>query len=156
MFYNFDVFRWVRQQLPPILRQSVLLSLLLALVSPLVMLYEAFSAYRRSVNRQLSYNAFVIYLEKFLNDLYNNEYYIFIEDVRGEATLFMARKEENKPKDYFSLVSEGKPVYVADTDRLVGSFIVWVPNALADETPTISRWVEYYKFAGTTFEIQLY
>lgn len=157
---RYDPYRWIAHQLPPILRRRLLYAMLMALVYPVRTLFNTFYSYASGIEGQLSYNALTIYLEKYLNDLFfftDNE--IYIVDYIGEATLYLAHRDEDKTTDYFSLMSEGKnPVYVSTTDALVGGFTVMVPEviATAENLSVISRWVNYYKYAGTQFNIKTY
>lgn len=157
---RYDPYRWVAHQLPPILRHRLLYALLMALVYPVRVLFDTFYSYASGIEGQLSYNALTIYLEKYLNDLFyftDNE--IYIVDYIGEATLYLAHRDEGKHEDCLSLRSGGKdPVYIGTTDARVGGFTVMVPDviATAENLSLISRWVNYYKYGGTQFTIKTY
>lgn len=159
MFYSFDIVKWVRSLLPPILRRNVVLAFVQSLIWPMVYVYELFSLYTQDIRQQLSYNAFTIYLEKFLNGLFGLDHEIYIEDYREEPTIYLAREAEKVQPDYFSRASESAdPVYVSNSDLLIGGFYVMVPSSVATEEniALITRWVNYYRFAGTTFSIKKY
>lgn len=158
MLYNFDVNRWIVSMIPAIMRKKALYALLKALLYPLQFICLAFETLRNSTLLKLSYNAFAVYLEKFLNDLLKTEG-IVIEDYVLEMTLYLSHKEENYPVDYISLKAEKLPsVYVSNDNRLVGGFYVKVPETVAtpEVIATIRKWVEFYKYAGTRYEIIIY
>ena len=161
MFYRFDIDRWILQQLPPALRRRTVFAILQAFLYPLKQLVQTFSVYREAVVRQLSYNAFEIYLQKWLNDLFFYEYndiYITDEEIpvptlsfinEGDAPVYMTFINEDPavPLDLFS----SKP-----DDRL-GAFVVHVPPVMtAADIAVVEQWVNYYKFAGTQFRIEQY
>lgn len=159
MKYRFDIRRFAYLMLPPILRQPVLWAVVCACVDGLSNVHSSFRAYAEMISDRLSYNAFVIYLEKMLNDLFSVEGMIYIEDYRIESTLYLALREEGRDPDYLAFKDEGgKNVYVSRDDRLIGGFYVWIPITL--DTPenryTISKWVNYYKYTGTQFSIKTY
>ncbi len=159
MFYNFDVIKWVRQQLPPMLRRDGLFALLQCLVWPLGYIYNLFALYIKGVRQQLSYNAFTIYLERFLNGLFGLDHGIYIIDYRIELTTYLAKHSEQMQPDYFSRYSETVDiVYISNSDMLAGGFNIMIPASLAteDNIALIKKWVNYYKFAGTTFTIKQY
>lgn len=158
MFYRFDVDRWIIQQLPPILRRPAVYAFLRALLFPLKQLLQSFTAYREAIDRQLSYNAFEIYLEKWLNDvLFFPAGTIYITDEVLPIVALSLQSEGNDPV-YMSNADEDPAtplqLYSTPPDMIIGEFIVHVPTGLSDEQLAIIRqWVDYYKFAGTQYRI---
>lgn len=158
MFFRFDVDRWIIQQLPPILRRSAIYAFLRSLLFPLKQMMQAFEAYRESVSRQLSYNAFEIYLEKWLNDvLFFPAGTIYLSDEILPIVALSMESEGDAPV-YMSFVDEDPAaplqLYSTPPDAIIGEFIVHVPTGLSDEQLAIIRqWVDYYKFAGTQYRI---
>ena len=161
MFYLFDVDRWIIQQLPPVLRRPGLYAFLRALLYPIKQLMQSLTAYREAIDRQLSYNAFEIYLEKWLNDV------LFYDP----GTIYIT--DEVLPIPALSLQSEGDaPVYMTDADEdpavpldlystepdvILGEFVVHVPSGISEEDiALVEQWVNYYKFAGTQYRIEIY
>ena len=98
MFYRFDVDRWIIHQLPPVLRRQGVFAFLRALLFPLKQLVQTFTAYREAAMRQLSFNAFTIYLEKWLNDIFFYEYNdIYITDEVLQAPALSYQSETPDP-----------------------------------------------------------
>ena len=161
MFYRFDVDRWIIHQLPPVLRRRGVFAFLRAMLYPLKQLMQTFTAYREAAMRQLSFNAFTIYLEKWLNDLFFFEYNdIYITDDRLLPAFLYEWNEFDVPV-YMTFVDEDPAVpmelYSTPPDDRIGFFIVNVPPVLSSEDiAVVEQWVNYYKFAGTQFTISQY
>lgn len=161
MFFLFDVEKWIIHQLPPILRRSGIYAFLRTMLYPLKQLQTAFLNYRSQVNRQLTYNAFQDYLERFLNGLFFFEgRVIYITDVKTELA-YLAYASESAEDVYMSFVNED-PSYSlnlssVDPSQITGQFVVHVPAALTEaDVATVTNWVNYYKMAGTQFTIEVY
>jgi hypothetical protein len=161
MFFLFDVDKWIIHQLPPILRRSGIYAFLRTLLYPLKQLQTTFLNYRSQVNRQLTYNAFQDYLERFLNSLFFFEgRVIYITDVETEV-VYLAYASESEEDVYMSFVNE-TPAYPlnlssVDPSQITGQFVVHVPAALTEaDVATVTNWVNYYKMAGTQFTIEVY
>lgn len=161
MFFLFDVDKWIIHQLPPILRRSGIYAFLRTMLYPLKQLQTAFLNYRSQVNRQLTYNAFQDYLERFLNGLFFFEgRVIYITDVETEV-VYLAYASESAEDVYMSFVNED-PSYSlnlssVDPSKITGQFVVHVPAALTEaDVATVTNWVNYYKMAGTQFTIEVY
>ena len=161
MFFLFDVDKWIIHQLPPILRRSGIYAFLRTMLYPLKQLQAAFLNYRSQVNRQLTYNAFQDYLERFLNGLFFFEgRVIYITDVKTEVA-YLAYASESVEDVYMSFVNEA-PSYSlnlssVDPSQITGQFVVHVPAALTEaDVATVTNWVNYYKMAGTQFTIEVY
>ena len=161
MFFRFDTDRWIIDQLPPVLRHQTVYAFLRAMLYPVAQLMQIFTAFREAAVRRLSANSFVIYLEKWLNDVFfypSGTIYITEEVIpyvelsfqsEGNAPVYMTFADENPlvPLDLYSFSPLTK----------IGRFVVHVPAAMtAADLATVSEWVEYYKFAGTQFRIEIY
>lgn len=161
MFFLFDIDKWIIHQLPPVLRREGVYAFLRTLLYPLKQLQSAFQAYREQVNRQLTYNSFNDYLERFLNGIFFFEgRVIYITDVETELT-YLAYQAETAETVYMSFVNE-TPAYSLDLSSvdpslITGQFVVHVPAALSEaDVATVRNWVNYYKMAGTQFTIEVY
>ena len=161
MFYQFDIDRWIIHQLPPVLRNSVVYAFLRTFVYPVKQLFETFSAYREAATRQLSFNAFTIYLQKWLNDVFfytRDEIYI-TDEVYPIAALSFA--SEAADPVYMTGADEVPSValelYSTPPDDKIGGFVVHVPAAMtSSDIAVVEQWVNYYRFAGTQFRIVKY
>jgi hypothetical protein len=158
MFYNFDINRWIAILIPGIMRKKFLYSIIKAMLYPVALIYRAFDTYRKGIEERLSYNAITIYLEKFLNDLLRTDG-IYIVDRIIEQTLHLSYISEKDVEDYMTMKSErNNSVYLSNSDRLVGGFLIMVPLHVAttDNLESIRRWVNYYKYAGVQYTIKIY
>jgi len=161
MFYHFDVDKWIIHLLPPILRKASIYAFLRTMLYPVKQLQAAFLAYKSGVDRQLTYNSFKDYLERFLNGLFFFEYNaIYITDVETEGVYLSYQSEAVDPV-YMSYQSEDPATAIQlssiDPDKVTGEFVVHVPEALsAADRATVTNWVNYYKMAGTQFTLEVY
>lgn len=162
MFYHFDVDKWIIHVLPPVLRKNSIYAFLRAFLYPVKQLQEAFLAYVTAVNTRLQYNASVVSLEHFLNGLFFFEYRaIYITENEVDDQVFLAFASESEDPVYMSFSNEAPatPVVLSSLapGNVHGSFIVHVPAALSEaDRATVADWVNYYKFAGTEFTIEVY
>lgn len=161
MFYHFDVDKWIIHLLPPALRKASIYAFLRCLLFPVKQLQAAFLTYKEGVDRQLTYNAFNDYLQRFLNGLFFFEYdAIYITDVVQDLT-YLAFESEALSPVYMSFQDETPATALElsskDPSIISGVFVVHVPAALSQaDIATVANWVNYYKMAGTEFTIEVY
>lgn len=161
MFYRFDVDKWIIHLLPPVLRKRSIYAFLRALLYPVKQLQAAFLAYKEGVDTQLAHNSFTDFLERFLNGLFFFEYNaIYITDVENDR-VFLSFISEGFAPVYDSFQGEDPEADITlnsfSPDKISGSFTVHVPAALSEEDiAVITNWVNYYRFAGTKFNIEVY
>ena len=161
MFYHFDVNKFILHLLPPVLRKASIYAFLRAMLYPVKQLHATFLAYKLTVDRQLTYNSFQNYLERFLNGVFYFDYKaIYITDVEVSGTT-LAYQNESVPPVYMSYISEGPsvelPLSSLPPDVYYGEFIIHVPSVLSEaDIASIRNWANYYKYAGTTFRIEVY
>ena len=161
MFYHFDVDKWIIHLLPPVLRRASIYAFLRSMLYPVKQLQEAFLSYKLGIDRQLTYNSFQNYLERFLNGLFFFEYdAIYITDVELEETTLAYQSESVDPV-YMSFQDETQAAALQlsslNPDDITGKFVVHVPAALSEaDRATVTNWVNYYKMAGTEFTLEVY
>ena len=158
MFYNFNVMTWIMHQLPAVLRRPRMIAFIKAMTASLGPTASALRSYTSQVMEQLSYNAFTVYLQRFLNRLLDLEDgSIYIVDYIGEATLYLSLRSERDDDDYMSL-RPGEAAYLTNSDAIVGGFTVMVPEAAATDRniADMTAWINYYKDAGTSFNFKTY
>lgn len=158
MFYNFNIMTWVMHQLPPVLRLPRLIAFIKAMTAPLGLTASALHSYTSQVMEQLSYNALAIYLQRFLNRLLDlPDGSIYIVDYIDEATLYLSLRSEGDEDDCLSL-RPGEAVYLTNSDAIAGGFTVMVPEASATDRniADMTAWINYYKYAGTSFNFKTY
>lgn len=161
MFYHFDVDKWIIHLLPPVLRKASIYAFLRCMLYPVKQLQSAFLAYKEGIDRQLTYNAFNDYLERFLNGIFFFEYKaIYITDVEYDRAYLALASEAVSPV-YMSFQSEDPALALElsslDPSAITGRFVVHVPAALSQaDIATVTNWVNYYKMAGTEFTVEVY
>ena len=143
------------------LRKSAVYAFLRAFLHPVKQLLATFSALRDATTRQLSFNAFTIYLQKWLNDVFfyeHGEIYITDEELPVPALSF---NDESDAPVYVTAIDEDPAValdlYSAPPGSKFGVFVVHVPPVMTQaDISVVEEWVNYYKFAGTQFRIEQY
>lgn len=161
MFYHFDIDKWIIHLLPPVLRKSTIYAFLRALLYPIKQLQAAFLTYKSMVDRQLTYNSFQDYLERFLNGLFffeGNVIYITDEELQFSALSYESELAETV---YMSFQDEtpATPLNLGSVppSAAFGRFVVHVPAALSEaDIATVTNWTNYYKMAGTQFKVEVY
>lgn len=132
---------------------------LYSLIQPIIELYAIFSSYRIQALYTLSFTGQVIYLEKLLNDTFNNGgTEIFIED-GGKIAPFIFNTEENEPDLFIYNTEENEPdFFIYNTEEYPGNidFIVKVPTALVFDDNHMKSLINKYKLAGKNYTIQTY
>ena len=162
MFYRFDIDKWVIHMMPPVLRKKSMYAFLRVLVFPIKQLVSAFLTYKDSIDKQLTYNSFTNYLERFLNGLFFfDDGVIYITEERFEGQVFLSFANEQADPVYVSMRSEdpASPLWLSSIspDLIYGTFIVHVPSVLSEaDRSIIFNWVNYYRMAGTEFSIEVY
>lgn len=161
MFRNFNIEKFSLKLLPPILRTTRIKALLLALIKPLKQIVSKFNALVALADVRLSHGAFTGHLAKYLNDLFGLDGEIYIEDRAKDMTVYLHRRGDDYDGVYMSFKSEEVDTLVLPSERpgrIVGGFAVMVPEHIATEENlrTIRKWVEYYKYVGTNYTIEIY
>lgn len=161
MYRNFNLYAFAVRLLPTFLRKDVIKAVLWAILNPLDDLVGRFNSVVNESDRRLSHNSFTIYLEKFLNDLFGVQGLIYITDFINDWSIYLSMMEESYDYDLMTMREENLPTMVFPSEppwTLKGRFIVNIPASLdsAENRNLISRWVNYYKFAGTNFTIETY
>src|SRR5574343_779038 len=146
----------VNQNLPPKTGADVPITKawLYSLIQPIIELYAIFSSYRIQALYTLSFTGQVIYLEKLLNDTFNNGgTEIFIED-GGKIAPFIFNTEENEPDLFIYNTEENEPdLFIYNTEEYPGNvdFIVKVPTALVFDDNHMKSLINKYKLAGKNY-----
>jgi len=159
MSYNFDVKKLCRMLLPPVLRKKVLLAFVDSIAEPLLSMEGKTSDYADNTLLRLSYNAFTNYLERFLNEKFGGG--IYISDYVNDDLFYMSFPNEIADVVYMGEAGEAgynPPIYLSSAQplQLSGGFIVNIPERLSGSAADVGKWVDYYKFAGTEYNITIY
>ena len=171
MWYQFDIFKFAVQLVPPILRCKILIVFLDVITLPLRYIYNNFLSHREIVNKRLNITAGVQYNEKALNDVFflkNREIYILSNE--SDGIMYWHYESEQKENIYMALENEEQPLYFrfqGEADYKA-SFTVYIPTFLCtsldeeedeyngENLRTIITWLNYYKPTGKTYSIELY
>lgn len=159
---NYTAFK--EQLLPLLLRQPKLLAVLKALLSPLVLLYNDFFAFKTAAIYKTEHNAAITLLEKMLNDGFDNVLRrIFINNAEITATQHYYDEANGDPL-YFYDEGNGDPQWFFDIETFNvyrSDFTVFLPMAMRpldpeDEERLLTRIradLDYYKMYGTKYTI---
>lgn len=161
MFRLFNLYTLFLRLLPPILRTDGVKAFIWAMLAPLDYIVSKFKRAVDSSDLRLSHNAFTMYLEKYLNGLFGLDGEIYIRDIIDDFSVYLSRKAEVSDYDIMTKKAEGLETIVLPREkpgRLIGKFGVYIPASLDTEEDRrlIEYWVRYYKYAGTTFRIEIY
>lgn len=153
---EFDIFGFVRQYLPPVLRKDKLLAFLNALVYSIHILWIKFKEWTAEQDYLLNISPTVIHLQNFLNDLYDPVHRRILILTRNVDALYLPLESEAYTPEYFALESENEPTYILLYGEIVsnyGSFIVIVPNDINSEK--VRQTIDKYKLVGKKHTIQI-
>lgn len=150
----------VKEALPTFKRKTRYLALLQAIARPLATLNQTFAAYRTQSLYRLRFSGQTIYLEHYLNDLYDpTSRQIYIENLEREFVYVYNRAEGVDPEHLFNLGEvDALPLYlknVAEID-LSDAFIVWVPDYVTYDETQIRAQIDQYRASGRNYSIQTY
>lgn len=160
MYWRFDAEKFAMHQLPPLLRTKGIYALIRCLLVAVVWISRQFSSYRESVVRRLAGNGFTANLEHVLNSSIGlKDGDIYILDKQSDK-VYLHYQEELADNIYIGYADEGDIFYLSSVlpDQIAGEFIVKVPLSVATESnlATVRKWVEYYRYAGTSYRIETY
>lgn len=134
-------------------------SLLYAMIKPLQSLNTNFVILRNAINYKLLFNAQVIYLEHFLNDLYDPvNRGIYIQDTANIDYKYLFNKNENRPV-YIYNKSENKPKFYLYNKQEYGGlfeFKIMVPVGVSFNELLMRKQVKFYNNAGRRYLINTY
>ena len=118
MKYDVNILALVRQYTPVVLRKAKLIALLDSMTHPLRWLQSKFATYRESVTYRLSITSQVCYLQKLLNDRYDNtDRRIYISDGNQVSETYIYLPAEDIPVYIYS-VNEQQPHHIYLEDEI--------------------------------------
>ncbi len=151
----------LRQALPTFKRKPRYLDFVRALTWPLRALNALFNTFRNRTRYQLLFTGQTIYLEHYLNDLYDpTDRLIFIENLERDFVYLYNVSEGVVPPEYLFNLGEvdALPLYLknlAEID-LEDSFIVWVPVGISYGEVVMRAQIDQYRASGRSYSIQTY
>lgn len=158
--YDINYRKLVTWLVPVPLRGVVMLSWLMALVSPFIDLYNNLIRFRDAVLYRLTITPQVVYLEKMLNDRFDIiERRIVIKDGQEFLPLFLFKKAEVKPIFFYRKSETTKPKTHLLTKGEVGAFtwdfVVFVPVLVPFDINEMIALINAYKLADKVYKIQI-
>lgn len=173
MLYDFDVKKFARMLLPPILRGPVLVALVGISILPIKFIYETFMAYRQSVKGRINRTCNVNSLEKILNDLFFlTDHQIYITTTLEPLQLYMYSRREKIPPLCLHGAGEihATPCYIKPHNGVSPepTFVIHIPTFLCTSLDQeqdeyngrylieIYNALNIYKPAGRAYRIELY
>lgn len=159
--YNYDVWTFIKQLLPPSLRQVDLQALCWAAVWPIKEYLAGLPAYAETVKLQAAWNSQIIVFESALNDSFPVAAGgIYIENVSAAIGItFIFQQVEGQPDRYIFDDGEGQPpTYVHSYAELAAQhdFIVHYPASAGIDTNAMQGLIQQLKAAGMRHIIQSY
>ena len=131
---------------------------LVALFAPLQTIYTLFTGKRITNLYMLSITPQVCFLEKMLNDRYDNtERRIYINDAYRAYPTYIYLPDEVKPL-WVRTAAENAPVFIhtrSETEAGVTDFIVNVPSAVPINDLEMRALLNSYKLAGKRYQINI-
>lgn len=162
--YNIDFRKLANMLTPPFLRKLTHIDWLETLFKPLEEVNFKFKIFRKESIYKVTHNGQVVYLQKVLNDAFDNEFRrIYIVDSFAIEPLWVY-PEANQRDIYIGEVGDSETVYVYDESIFDDSdvdFIVVMPIELMPATDydlniveiQIKSLVNYYKLASKRYKI---
>lgn len=157
--FQTDFKRLMLQLLPTFLRKPLFKAVVSAIGSALNVLCDRFNLNRDRNLYNLSITSQVCFLEKVLNDKFDNvQRRIYISNGAWRAPLPIYLILENQPV-YLYLESENQPVplYLQnETGFIAEGFVINVPIELQPSEQDLTGTVNLFKLAGKTFTINYF
>jgi len=156
--YRLDLPALITNLLPAILRRPRHIAWLLALLSPVIKLYEQFTAYYFLARRELSYNGQTMMMERALNDRFDPAFRrirIVNADTQFDQTYFNFVREQ-QPWKYAHLEREDEPpLYMHRYSEFVNQtgFTVRCPLNLATQQTALHTRIRQLKIALVKYQL---
>jgi hypothetical protein len=158
--FSVDFYKLSKRFIPYFLRKPAFVALLESAVTPLNELNSDFVDLVEQIDTKLQYTGQVIYLEEYLNSLYDAvQKRIFITDGFFNDFLFIYRKAELNPKTYIRRKSEGAaPTYLYKKTEIntQASYIINIPSDVVFDTNIITAQINQYNQAGAVYIINIF
>ena len=150
-WYHFDVMKFAEDMTPPLLRKSLLMALIRALLRPLVRLMREFQDLRAQSNKALLPSGQVRAIEGAIIDKYHlNSGDVYITEPE-DKTLYLYYERESA-----GALELPKTLYYGNENPNKTDFTIHLPDHLKNDEGEISRLIELYRPAGRKYTIQYY
>lgn len=153
-----NIINIIQNLLPPTKRQTIIVSFLKVLTTPLQSLNDYLvNTYYPDVTRRTRWNSQVLLFSKLLNDLHNPDLRnITIDGGASDLEQEYVYNEIEEAPEYFYNVSESQPFYLHNISEYVSDidFVVNYPSSIEDKKNQIEATVKKYKIAGSNYMLQ--
>lgn len=157
--YVINYSKLILHRIPVDLRFDDVVAYLNLLVSPIVYVYTLLLSLREQLIYRLTITPQVVYLEKLLNDRWDNaERRIYIIDGPQYDLLYLYTKAELQPVHFYR-ASEDQKVFIftkGEASQITFDFVIYVPNDVTFDTAEMTALVKDYRLAGKLFTIQTF
>lgn len=154
-----DFHKILRLILPLSKRKVKIDSWLYIILQPITYLNNLFYQFKEVTNYKLKFNGQVIYLEHYLNDLYDpSQRRIYIEDTSNTDPNYIFNRVELLPALILYNQSENTPVYFLNNNEYTEQidFIVKIPSGININSDLLRLEIDYYKQAGKKYKIETF
>ncbi|OBS12531.1 hypothetical protein ATE49_04725 [Elizabethkingia miricola] len=151
MWYKVDFRKFGLLLCPPFLRGDIYSVFISVICITLEKLHDIFLETRDYNIERAVHNSQLCHLRGLLNDKFDSDRRITIEDPINKEETYIYTDSENKPKYLGELILY--PASEFSDDQV--DFIVKVPIALKDYYDQIYNTVDYYRLASKRFRIEL-
>ena len=150
-WYQFDIMKFAEEMTPPLLRKSILMALIRALLRPLVRLVREFQDLRAQSNKALLPSGQVRAIEGAIVDkyhLHSGDVYITEPE---DKTLYLYYE-----RDGAGALELPQTIYYEHENPNKTDFTIHLPDHLEKYKDDITRLIEIYRPAGRKYTIQYY
>jgi len=157
--YIINYTKFVTSRIPVKIRYPEIVAWVLWLALPIVVIYNLLIVFRNFVLYNLTITPQVVYLQKMLNDKYDDdERRIYIEDGISYLPLFLYTRGEENPVFIYRR-SEANPKYVftrGEVGQSTNDFVVYVPNEVEFNEQEMRTLLTSFKLASKSFKISIF
>lgn len=150
----------INKQLPISKRKVKIVALLKLLLHPLIAVNLLFEQFKLAISYKLQFNGQIIYLEHFLNDLYDpSNRSIHIEDVANIDVSYAYNRAEQQPTIIaYNRAEQQVSAYLNNRQEIINQFqfIVKVPTSVTFDEVIMRIQIDYYKIAGKQYKIETF
>lgn len=150
-WYQFDIMKFAEEMTPPLLRNSVLMAFIRALLRPLVRLVREFQDLRAQSNKALLPSGQVRAIEGAIIDKYHlHSGDVYITEPENK-TLYLYYEREGA-----GALELPQTLYYGDENPNKTDFTIHLPDHLEKYDGDITRLIELYRPAGRKYTINYY
>ncbi len=149
----------INKLLPISKRKPKTTAFLYLLLHPVKAVNILFNQFKTDTNYKLIFNGQIIYLEHYLNDLYDNtQRRIYIQDTANATFNYIYNRVELQQTLNIYNASENVPVYLINNNEAVEQidFIVFIPSSISFNEKVVREQIDYYKAAGKKYKIETF